>query len=108
MTNQELFDLTKKHEACPWWPAGLVWDWEDRTLYLLGRSIDAYTAERLLLGSAVMWLVMNGRSPDIDKPFGCNFCVAYMDKDGEEADVCGDSLLATVLAACEAVDEDKP
>lgn len=102
MTNQELIDLARGHETRPWWPNSLFI--EDRRLCVVPEgeyerpvTIDADTAERLIIGSAAMWLIEQNDTVWCDKHEASVYTCTTTDKRLRRS-----SALAAVLAACEA------
>lgn len=100
MTNQELFDLTHGHESRPWWPTDLALACYPPRLYIHGKELNPDAAERLLLGSALIWLKENYRFARIG--IGKNESVVSVDLMHDRI-IGGPQLLATILATCEAV-----
>lgn len=103
MTNEELLSAASAHDARPWWPNSLFI--EDGRLFCVvpegeyerPATIDADTAERLLLGSALMWLLDNGHDVYVKK-YRAGECACETGDNRLD----GDTGLAAVLAACEA------
>lgn len=103
MTTQELYELTRGHEGRPYWPDDCQWA-AGGTAYdmWIGDEMTDNTSqiEALFIGSAVKWLVENNYYHIFLRKYAADQYVASMTLSNMNHE--RTSLLAAVLAACEA------